>query len=304
MNQNTTGGKYFPINLQKKGMVYSGSQPHINFTPPIKSLNTNGVMSNSIKLKKDYSNNKYISDSAFPSFGTTDIRSKNEGKLNLPNPRSYIQDILRKDVSNSRNMDASYTKYVKMEKELTKEKAKNELMSSVNNIINGSHHNNNDAKFSVPKKNSHNHSSVKVVQEKSDSRPSKEQLNNSRYFYAGLNPKDTPPMIKRPSSKIIKLSNQDDKALSALKKEHSLRLDEADRIKLKQIIIQNTNMTKSNKNIKIKSDSPLISQKIEDDKSNHHGIAKNYSELEIKNQNDFKKGLSNSKGFKIKLLNL
>ena len=60
MKTNSQGIKYFPINLQKKSMMYSGSQPKINFSPPIKNISNsnNKYEGYSTKIKKDYSTKK------------------------------------------------------------------------------------------------------------------------------------------------------------------------------------------------------------------------------------------------------
>lgn len=86
MKTNSTGIKYFPINLQKKTMVYSGSQPTINFSPPIKtnSTVTNTTKYEIVKIKKDNSNVKEplnksanISKKQLPKYGNIEDEYNN-----------------------------------------------------------------------------------------------------------------------------------------------------------------------------------------------------------------------------------
>lgn len=99
MKTNSSGIKYFPINLQKKTMVYSGSQPQINFNPPLKSSGNSKLEGYSIKPKKEYSIKAGVKD---------DYLHKSQG--NIENNLNKSANLVKKGNSkyNENNKEEFY----------------------------------------------------------------------------------------------------------------------------------------------------------------------------------------------------
>lgn len=152
MKTNSSGIKYFPINLQKKTMVYSGSQPQINFNPPVKTSNVNPKYEGiNIKLKKEPSISKNIKESEFTQ--KMQIQSKNpDNNLNKSaniskkqiankyggednDQNSFNVNVITN--TNHKSVSALYKKLNKLHQNTTQDN-----YFIVNNIINNVHNDN------------------------------------------------------------------------------------------------------------------------------------------------------------------
>lgn len=155
MKTNTSGTKYFPINLQKKSMMYSGSQPQIGFNPPIKTLNNSNLQNNlnykeiknKYKIKNNATNSKYTPDKIYNnSLSNQYINGKNKKTLNASQSKQIVTkypNII--DDKNSRNIlnsshnqnliNSSFNRFNKHDNNVNVEKSQNKL-NNKNNVYN------------------------------------------------------------------------------------------------------------------------------------------------------------------------
>lgn len=316
MKASNTNNKYFPINLQKKSLIYSGSQPQIGFTPPVKTLHSSVVKHDSFKIKNDGSIgiNKCTPDKQFSNQIQQQLNSIKTMNKSIGMPKNPYQQEL-KELNNSRNIDlnSTYSKYVKIEKDISRERIKNELLCSAPskaNILNG----NSPDIIRKPSFKGTLQSQVQVLKSLQDKNEflkfSREKSNdhNIRYI-VGLgnlnNNRDTPLIIKRPSSKLIQKlqTNNEDNEVTPyrkLKKEPgSLKINDREKI---QMVIKNTILTKGQSMAQLKppvsgsSDLTLpppissISNNLKNEKESH--ITKNFGEVNFSYKFNDKQGKS------------
>lgn len=281
MRKDQTGIKYFPINLQKKTMIYSGSQPQINFNPPSKAVMINSNIKNeSFKIKKDYSINKSDNKIGNSNYYDQGINLNKSSNLSKNKPPS------RYDEQQPKVINSLYKKMNKNPNDYSNDNYFENMLGGSSNYNNS--YKINDKNFTNDLQNSINKSKIIL---------NKDNNNTKNSFYNNVNVNKNSYLNQNQGN--VNVSN-----VNKITNEINQNYNNKSVSSILQGSNYDINYTRNHNNVINKQQTPIINKTIKkevndrDSKENTHTTKfirdKSYEPATLDSTNSYKLGMTNS----------